>query len=346
MAAGKRWDALQAVEGSPLAALAAPGRGLPWEQARAVLTELASELRAALDDGSLPQGLTWEQIWLDRGGRIKLLDAPLEATQDNHQALHDEQGITQGVMTTLGNGDSANAAERAVVFFRAVLARLIEGGILPGHVRDFVEQLASQPATAETLAWARAQLELMAHRPAVLRWDHRLATLAVSASTEQTVYVTVAWMPALVLAAWPTQPGGLTVALAALTGLLAPWAVGYWLWGGPVFLLTGVQVRLRNGQPAGRLRCAWRNLLAWAPAMLGNSLLACSVVLFFVDPETGEAMAEFALNSQDGTAREFLALMFGWTALLALHAAGACIAFLSPRRGLQDFLAGTRLATK
>ena len=69
--AAERWDAYEAVDGEGLATVAATRQ--PWSRVRHWLSDLAQELTAGLDDGSLPP-LVPERVWLGRDGHIRLLD--------------------------------------------------------------------------------------------------------------------------------------------------------------------------------------------------------------------------------------------------------------------------------
>ena len=68
-----RWDAYVAPAGCPLADLAGP-EGLPWHDARPILEDLADELAAACAEGTLPPGLTVDQVWVQPDGRAILVD--------------------------------------------------------------------------------------------------------------------------------------------------------------------------------------------------------------------------------------------------------------------------------
>jgi uncharacterized RDD family membrane protein YckC len=76
---GQRWDAFLAPQGCPLAQLVASGGPLSWREARSLLLQLADELVAACADGTLPHPLTPDQVWVQPGGRIHLLDTPLSS---------------------------------------------------------------------------------------------------------------------------------------------------------------------------------------------------------------------------------------------------------------------------
>jgi uncharacterized RDD family membrane protein YckC len=73
---GWQWDAFLAPAGCPLADLVASAGRLFWADVRIVLDQLTGELIAAGQDGTLPASLTLDQVWVDTGGRVQLLDVP------------------------------------------------------------------------------------------------------------------------------------------------------------------------------------------------------------------------------------------------------------------------------
>ena len=297
----------------------------------------------AAADGSLPPRLSPECVWIDRGGRLKLLDAPLVPEAPPDAAL---DSTARAEREETADAQADDPALRACAFFQSLLARLVQGRILPGHAREFVAQAAARPATEETLAWGASNWSRWRTVPPRCAGTIGWRRWPCSACTEQTLYVTVAWLPALAVVGWSDEPNVRAIVLAPLFAFLLPWAIGFWLRGGPAFSLTGVQVCRRNGSPAGRMRCAWRNVWAWAPAMLAHSLLACVVAMFFVDPETGAEIDDLQFDYADGSFKVFLSMVCGWSSLFLLHAVGALVAVVSPRRGLQDLLSGTLLTPK
>ncbi len=73
-AGGEDWDAYEAVPGRPLLALL--GARQPWRSVRYWLLDLAEELQAGLSDGSVPEHLGLDRVWITADGRAKLLDFP------------------------------------------------------------------------------------------------------------------------------------------------------------------------------------------------------------------------------------------------------------------------------
>ncbi|MFO0930973.1 MAG: protein kinase [Gemmataceae bacterium] len=71
---GWQWDAFVATPGCPLGDLASRKRPLGWADAWPLLDQLAGELQAAEAEGTLPERLSPEQVWVQPGGRLVLLD--------------------------------------------------------------------------------------------------------------------------------------------------------------------------------------------------------------------------------------------------------------------------------
>src|SRR5262249_27522359 len=59
--------------GCSLAELAGK-EGLPWRDARPILLDLAEELTASCTDGTLPEALAIEQVWIQPDGSAHLVD--------------------------------------------------------------------------------------------------------------------------------------------------------------------------------------------------------------------------------------------------------------------------------
>lgn len=71
----QNWDAFEGVGGQ--AFLNRVQTPQPWAQVRFWIHDLACELVAAEQDGSLPKTLTLDRLWLTDQGRIKLVDVPV-----------------------------------------------------------------------------------------------------------------------------------------------------------------------------------------------------------------------------------------------------------------------------
>jgi uncharacterized RDD family membrane protein YckC len=342
-----RWDAFEALVGAPLVEAVGPEGGLSWERSRIVLLDLAEELRVAALDGTLPASLSLDQVWLDRSGHVKLLDHPIEPCvpqTSSTTGLQDRSGpVPHGARKSPGpvagqssgrpSTDSIPPAERAGNLLRAAAHFCTGGQLLPGHAQEFLRSLATRPPTQETLDWAVAQLRELIERSAMLRWDDRLGILGVVMATEYTFYWTVGLMIAML--SWHlTDDTALRLLAPFIFDLFAPALLGFWLCGGPAFWFLGIEVRRPDGQLASRLRCAWRNVVAWIPLILFNGSLP-----FFMN------MQPKTYGPQSLTPQEL--------AMVILSCSGSCLMFFAilgliygivrPQRGVQDLLAGTCL---
>jgi eukaryotic-like serine/threonine-protein kinase len=75
--ANQNWEAFEAPDGGPL--LTREGRGASWSTVKVWLLDLATELTAAVRDGSMP-ALGLDRLWLRNDGHLVLLDFPAFAT--------------------------------------------------------------------------------------------------------------------------------------------------------------------------------------------------------------------------------------------------------------------------
>jgi hypothetical protein len=319
---GQPWDAFEAVVGDPLVEALRGGGHLHWEHGRFVLLDLAEELAAAIADSTLPEPLTLEQVWLDRGGRVKVLD----------------RAVLPPGATEAAPGPAAPAAERALSLLRAATDLCTRGQVLPGHAQAFVQELAVRPAEPATLTWALQQLRDLSRRRTELKWDERLGILGVSAGTEYMFY----WLTGLLLSMLIWTFTHLPVELRPLPGLALDVALlavlGFWFRGGPVFHFLGIEVRRVNGRPASRWRCAWRNVIAWLPLIFFNAFLP-----MYMFTDTIQAPAE-AMSPAFGLLMLFISCGGGCVQVLAWG--GVIYGVVQPRRGIPDLFAGTCLVPR
>lgn len=113
-----------------------------------------------------------------------------------------------------------------------------------------------------------------------------------------------------------------------------PFAVGWALRGSPVFRLMRISVRRQDGANASGLQCGLRSLIAWLPFVCLSSLQGFVLAAWL--SERGDAGTLF---SQSATIYGFLSV----AALSIGFVLAAIYSTVSPQRGLQDLLAGTRL---
>jgi hypothetical protein len=313
-AAVGEWNAFEAVVGAPLTEVAAHAE-MPWTQVRQWLHELADELVAADAEGTLPSSMSSELLWIDRGGRLKLLDAPLMPL-----GLPCVDGPRVD-----GTQHPDGTPEVAVTLLRAATKYCTHHLALSPYAQQFVAELGERPATSDTLRWAAERLRAAIDRPAELRWDDRLGVLAVSMWLEFCPYAALAMFASWLVTGWIGRPDLRVTSALALALLVLPAVLGFAFRGGPVFRLASVEVVHLDGNPASRWRCAWRALVAWLP-----------MLLFYVTVGAWVRMNDLSI----------LPALCGTELLAVWFLIGVVYAVIRPQRGFQDLLAATRLAPK
>jgi eukaryotic-like serine/threonine-protein kinase len=159
------WDAYEALTGKPLSALIGEESG--WGQARFWLLDLAEELRAAEQDGSLPE-LDVDRVWITSGNRAKLLDFPVRGNT-SAPPVQEPPATPPEFLSQLARSALVDPAARS--------AATQSGRVtppLPLHARELVNSFATAPGIVEIVNGLKA----VQHRlPAATR-ARRLGLLA------------------------------------------------------------------------------------------------------------------------------------------------------------------------
>lgn len=117
--ATEQWDAFEAVAGAPV-------RPESWARVRGWLLDLANELASALEDGTLPHGLSVDHVWIGRDGTARLTE--FAARPSGLGVVHDvtdattAQGFLQDV--ALASLETGAGRGRVPLSGRSVLDRL------------------------------------------------------------------------------------------------------------------------------------------------------------------------------------------------------------------------------
>jgi hypothetical protein len=131
---------------------------------------------------------------------------------------------------------------------------------------------------------------------------------------------------------------------SAAAALALPAVLGAAFRGGPVLRVLKIETLDARGKLASELRCAWRNMVVWSPILLPTGFLGALFLrpFFSVSQESEE---EFAAIIQQLARSKFALLgICGFEVVAALFILGVIYALIRPQQGVQDILAGTRLA--
>ena len=177
------WVGYVAPAGVPLVDVVDPARPLAWADARPLLEQLADELAAAEADGSGVWEPKVEQVWVEPGGRLQLLDFPLPI------------GASAGCQPPVGllqqGADTSRSPDREPLTFVRELATLCLEGTprpagdrvrapMPPHASAITDRLFA--GGYRTVNQLRAELEESHAHPAAVTAGVRAAHLGAQAS--------------------------------------------------------------------------------------------------------------------------------------------------------------------
>lgn len=348
----QQWDAFVAPAGCTLPELVDDSR-LDWHDTRNILARLADELAAAGTDGTLPGELTVDQVWVEPSGRVYLLDFAL-----------DQQGLMQHLSDTADAQERGLSLLRqvAVLALEGKPRPTGDDGAirapLPGHAAAILDRLLGVRQPYRTVAELRADLEASRNEPTRLTSALRagyLGNLALlflpgvlmmflaSEYGNSAVYYLPESFKHVATVQREVEKGtkkaqelGEDLSLeplfyaATVGGSITLWPALWVLWafiwrGGWTLRSLGLRLVRGDGRRAGRLRCAWRTFVVWAPIAF---LLLCAAWLQANVPDA--AWLHWLVQAAAAT------LLFSYLALT----------LILPARPLYDRLAGTYLVPR
>jgi hypothetical protein len=153
--AEENWDAFEALSGRALLDLI--GTPQPWCEVRFWLHDLATEISAAEQDGTLP-ALALDRVWITGDGRAKLLDFPAPRAGSSTEAPIEGAGVFMKAAATSALGGNRGGLDQ--VTNEVALP-------LPLHAREFLMNLSR---TGRAEAVAAALKPLLSRAAVVSRW--------------------------------------------------------------------------------------------------------------------------------------------------------------------------------
>jgi hypothetical protein len=207
-------------------------------------------------------------------------------------------------------------------------------------------ELQHQPNNESTLTWAIDQLRSLSGKLGKIDWETRVGILGITVGIEYLLYTMIsAFMYLLAFFVIPVpNPSRYFVGLAL--SLIAPVILGVIFRGGITFHFMGISISNNKGKRVGYFRLITRSFLSWLPAVAATGawmicIIGGNVRMNAEEPEVGSLAADFVANPMIA----LYALLIIAACILS-QAAGVLISLVSPTRGLQDYLIGTRLLPK
>jgi hypothetical protein len=148
--AESRWDAFLAPPaGCSLFAAIGNDGSIPWSETRTILDEVATELRQADSDGSLPESLGLGHVWLQPNGPTVLLDMPVSGPSESRNENSERRSLSMLRDLTvyasggsLGNETAPDQLSRPLpLHATALLRRLQRGSAGFTSLQDFSSEL-------------------------------------------------------------------------------------------------------------------------------------------------------------------------------------------------------------
>jgi hypothetical protein len=313
------WDAYEAVEGAPIQTVAAePQR---WTRVRHWLVDLAHEIAAGLDDGSLPP-LGPTRVWIDRDDRARILDwtapgsgrptiDPDTIAPDLAAAQRLLYAVTAGALLGITPEAAQDRAPDVPLPLpaRRLLLSLRDGAFkTTTALTDAVNAVTAVPAVFPKARRA-AQIGAFAVLP-VLMAVVSAGSLLFSGEKGRAIIDSPSTLWVVVLAV-----GAAMLAFEAPFALLGALVTG----SGFTFRPFGAALVNHRGERVSRFRALWRAIVTWS--------LPCVVLLLFNDGDSGDRVTATAIALQ--------------TVGVGLVVAAAVWTALHPSRSIQDRLAGT-----
>lgn len=156
---GVRWDAFLLTPGRLLVDALPARKRVSWVETLPVLEQLAEELAAAGDEGTLPGHLGVEQVWLTTSGRVQVLDVPARPAMADLPGDGPEQkslALLDVCARKLLEGPTAGP--------RPALDRRVYAP-LPGDVAHLLARLGGNAPRIETVREFQAELAQVREKP-------------------------------------------------------------------------------------------------------------------------------------------------------------------------------------
>ena len=186
---GVHWDVLEAPRGIALSQLLRRDSGPHWGSMRYWLYDLVVEVAQASHDGTLPERLGLDQVWITESGRAILLDESIGAPT-----------------TALPQFDASETRGR--VGFLDAVASTVDFTTVPFHARALLDSLKA--GTFEKLSFIAGNLRSLLRKPDRIDPANRAASILIGP------LFLVAYVLLVVLVTWPASIRARTAALHAM----------------------------------------------------------------------------------------------------------------------------------
>jgi serine/threonine protein kinase len=331
-----RWDAYEAILGVPIQTFVGTQHKADWTQYGQVMIDIVDELKASLQDGTLPPSPSLTLIWLDKNGHAKLLDKQLVNAVYNSIYTFDRQARLA----------EQTPVEKSVELVQELGDLFCRTQVLPASVQDFVTELKSRPLEITTLDWADEQLETLSKHTGNLTWDSRLGMISATLGLEYVAFGLSAAILFLACFYLVPIPNTYRFLMGLALSMTLPICISTWLDGGPVFQLMKIQVCNAKGRAASNFMVALRSALTWLPMITLVGMLVLMLIVAEVERTHADPIDNPMVEGLKQHPFVYLSVIVAFCLSLCACGVGFVVAILSPQRSVVDYLLKTRLMAK
>ena len=314
---GDSWYATESVPGVPFIEVVRRF-SCDWKSACPLFRDIAYELSLAEENNAIPPGLTIDHIWLDHAGGVRLLDHSVVASQRSNK-VKDESPRLQAVNVLL-----------------ELMGRYMQLQDHPVSLITLTKELEQKQDDPNVFDWLVTELNESIDQRTTWNWVDRAGMSAITFGVEFSLLFFLVFSFSFLVGAFsfPIQMGLTILSAFAIVG-----AYAFFLNGGPAMRLSNVLLCSNaNKKPVSSAMAVVRNAVAWTPLIL---VLGMGFSLIYGGQKEATLMGVDFTNAGTHT--------WGWLLifLLLLAVFGFMFfAILNPRRGVPEFVTGTRLMRK
>ncbi len=249
----------ECTEGMPLTQYVKANQPVQWSAFQSLLRELASELARCKEEESLPVSFSENNVWLDRSGRLKLVEIPA------------------------GSENSPAKTPRDV--FSNIFGKIVALQPVPESVIELYKQWNESDKVS--LYQIAEKLDEIADLPSNWTWIDRVGVACASLAVELSVLFLLgqAWL-SLCMSQFHMGVGAICGSFV-LISLLIAFVTGYF-YESPTFWFLGITARRRDKvHEASGFRLGMRTLVSWIlPVLFAGSVIGLEAASVDLTPGT------------------------------------------------------------
>ena len=314
---GDSWYATESAPGLPFIEVVRRFSCM-WKSACPLFRDVVYELSLAAENDTIPPGLTIDHVWLDHAGSIRLLDHRVVASQRSDEVKE------------------TNSRVQAVNIMLELLRRYMQLQDHPASLMQLTDELERKQNDADVFDWLVSKLNESIDQRTTWNWIDRAGMSAITFGVEFSFLFFLVFSFSFLVGSFgfPIQICLTVVSAYAIVG-----AYGFFFNGGPAMRLSNVLLCSHASKKrVSAMMASVRNAIAWTPTIL---ILGMGFAMIYGGQKEATLIGVDFTDSSTHT--------WGWLLLFLMLLAVfgfMFFAILNPRRGVPEYVTGTRLMRK